>query len=163
MLAPAKLNDGRTVAHGFAFFTDSFNSHKMIQHFGSTVGGFGSIVRYYPQEKITIAVIGNLEDGGFGAEYIAKRVAGFYIPGAFTGSMKETPDAAPNQTQNHLQMLKDLADNKNPEMLAANYASRVPCNFSSTTCRKPQTNEVFRILRQRKNHRRPFYSRPDFD
>ena len=62
MLAPAKLSNGRTVAHGFAFFTDTFNGHKMIQHFGSTVGGFGSIVRYYPKEKLALAVIGNLED-----------------------------------------------------------------------------------------------------
>ncbi len=126
MLQPAKLNDGRTVAHGFAFFIDSFNGHKMIQHFGSTVGGFGSIVRYYPKEKVTVAVIGNLEDGGFGAEYIAKRVANFYIPGAFADGMKETPDASPNQTQNHLQTLKAIADNKNSEMLSANYASRIP-------------------------------------
>ena len=150
MLAPAKLNDGRTVAHGFAFFTDSFNGHKMIQHFGSTVGGFGSIVRYYPQEKITIAVIGNLEDGGFGAEYIAKRVAGFYIPGAFTGSMKETPDAAPNQTQNHLQMLKDLADNKNPEMLAANYASRVPATFRQQLAANLKQMKSFAFLGKEK-------------
>ena len=129
MLAAAKLNDGRSVPHGFAFFIDSFNGHKVIQHFGSTVGGFGSIVRYYPKEKLTLAVIGNLEDGGFGAEYIAKRVANFYIPGAFTGGMKEKPDETPNQTQTYLQMLKDIADNKNPEMLSANYAARVPATF----------------------------------
>jgi D-alanyl-D-alanine carboxypeptidase len=126
MLTPAKLNSGRTVAHGFAFFIDSFNGHKMIQHFGSTVGGFGSIVRYYPQEKITIAVIGNLEDGGFGAEYIAKRVADFYIPGAFTGGLKEITDS---QTPTNLQILRDIAANKNSEMLSANYASRVPTTF----------------------------------
>lgn len=127
MLMPAKLNDGRTVAHGFAFFIDSFNGHKVIQHFGSTVGGFGSIVRYYPNEKITVAVIGNLEDGGFGAEYIAKRVADFYIPGAFAAGMKEIKD--PKQTENALQTLKDIADHKTNEMLSANYASRVPDAF----------------------------------
>ncbi|MEO5859089.1 MAG: serine hydrolase domain-containing protein, partial [Pyrinomonadaceae bacterium] len=45
MLRPTILKDGRSVAHGFAFFSDSFNGHRLIQHFGSTVGGFGSIVR----------------------------------------------------------------------------------------------------------------------
>lgn len=125
MLAPTRINDGRSVAHGFAFFIDSFNGHKVIQHFGSTVGGFGSIVRYYPKEKVTVAVIGNLEDGGFGAEYIAKRVADFYIPGAFVGGLKETPDAVPNQTRDYLQILKDIAANKNPEILSANYAAKV--------------------------------------
>lgn len=127
MLMPVKLNDGRTVAHGFAFFIDSFNGHKVIQHFGSTVGGFGSIVRYYPNEKITVAVIGNLEDGGFGSEYIAKRVADFYIPGAFATGMKEIKDS--KQTENALQTLKDIADHKTNEMLSANYASRVPDAF----------------------------------
>lgn len=132
MLAPAKLNDGRTVAHGFAFFIDSFNGHKVVQHFGSTVGGFGSIVRYYPQEKVTVAVIGNLEDGGFGAEYIAKRVANVYVPGSFVGGLKETADAVPNQTQNSLQILKDIAAGKNPEMMSANFAAKVSEGFRKT-------------------------------
>lgn len=127
MTSPTKLNDGRNVAHGFAFFIDSFNGHKVIQHFGSTVGGFGSIVRYYPNEKLTLAVIGNLEDGGFGAEYIAKRVADFYIPGASVISLKEIND--PKQTENALQILKDIADNKANEMFSATYASRVPESF----------------------------------
>lgn len=129
MLKPAKLNDGRSVPHGFAFFIDSFNGNKVIQHFGSTVGGFGSIVKYYPNEKITLAVIGNLEDGGFGAEYIAKRVADFYIPGAFATGLKETADAAPNQTQNYLQTLKSIADNRVSEQMSANYTSRIPETF----------------------------------
>ena len=129
MLAPTKLDDGRTVAHGFAFFIDSFNGHRVIQHFGSTVGGFGSIVRYYPKENLTVGVIGNLEDGGFGAEYIAKRVANFYIPGTFVGGLKETADATPNQTQTHLQILKDIADNKTPEILSANFAAKVSETF----------------------------------
>lgn len=129
MLAPARLNDGRSVPHGFAFFIDSFNGHKVIQHFGSTVGGFGSIVRYYPQEKVTVAVISNLEDGGFGAEYIAKRVANVYVPGSFVGGLKETADAAPNQTQNDLQILRDIAAGRNPEMMSANFAAKVSESF----------------------------------
>lgn len=127
MLMPAKLNDGRQVNHGFAFFTDSFNSHKMIHHHGSTVGGFGSVVRYFPNEKLTIAIIGNLEDGGFGPEYISKRVANFYIPGAFVGGLKEVINRS--QTESSLQILKDIAANKTPEMLSANFASKVSETF----------------------------------
>lgn len=129
MLAPTKLNDGRSVAHGFAFFTDVFNGHKVVQHFGSTVGGFGSIVRYYPKENLTLAVIGNLEDGGFGAEYIAKRVADHYIPGAFADGMKQTADATQNQTQQALQILRDIADNKSPNEMSANFAAKVSDAF----------------------------------
>ena len=51
MLLPTKLNDGTNVSHGFAFFTDTFNGHKMIFHHGSTVGGFGSVVRFIFQTK----------------------------------------------------------------------------------------------------------------
>jgi CubicO group peptidase (beta-lactamase class C family) len=129
MLKPVKLNDGRSAAHGFAFFTNTFNGHKFILHAGSTVGGFGSMVYYFPQDKLTVAVIGNLEDGGFGAEYIAKRVFNFYLPGTYVGGLKETPDATPNQTAGHLQILKDLADNKTPETLSPNFAAKVSDAF----------------------------------
>lgn len=127
MLKPTKLNDGRSVAHGFAFFTDVFNGHKLVQHFGSTVGGFGSIVRYYPKEKVTVAVIGNLEDGGFGAEYIAKRVADHYIPGAFADGMKEVIDS--DQTARALQILRDIANGKSPNEMSANFAAKVSDAF----------------------------------
>lgn len=129
MLAPTKLRDGRNVAHGFAFFTDTFNGHKLVQHFGSTVGGFGSIVRYYPKERVTVAVIGNLEDGGFGAEYIAKRVADVYIPGSFVGGMKQSPDVTPGATAASVQVLKDLADKKPNNALSANFAAKVSDAF----------------------------------
>ncbi len=144
MIKPEKIHDGRSFAHGFAFFTDSFNGHKIIQHFGSTVGGFGSIVKYYPNEKITIAVINNLEDGGFGSEYIAKRVAGFYIPGAFSGGMKEINDA--KQRENALQILKEIADNKTPETLSANYAKNVSENFRKQTAENLKQMKSFVYL-----------------
>lgn len=101
----------------------------MIQHFGSTVGGFGSIVRHYARENITVAVIGNLEDGGFGAEYIAKRVADRYIPGAFAAGMEVSPDAVPNQTREHLQILKDISAGKTPAILSDKYASKISETF----------------------------------
>lgn len=144
MLKTTKINDGRNFAHGFAFFTDSFNGHKIVQHFGSTVGGFGSIVKYYPKEKVTIAVINNLEDGGFGSEYIAKRVAGFYIPGAFSSSMKEVVDE--NQRQKTLQILKEIADNKTPETLSANYASKISESFRQQTAENLKLMKSFAYL-----------------
>ena len=150
MLAPARLNDGRAVTHGFAFFTDSFNGHKMIFHHGSTVGGFGSVVRYFPQEKLTLAIIGNLEDGGFGPEVISKRVANFYIPGAFVGGLKETPDATPNQTQNHLQLLKDIAGNKDSALLAASYAPRINDAFRKQLAENLKQMKTFAFLGQEK-------------
>lgn len=150
MLAATRLKDGRSVAHGFAFFTDVFNGHKLVQHFGSTVGGFGSIVRYYPKEKVTVAVIGNLEDGGFGAEYIAKRVVDQFIPGAFADGMKEVPDDTPNQTQKALQILRDIADNKSPGEMSSNFAAKVPEAFRKQVGENLKQMSAFRYLGREK-------------
>ena len=125
MLAPARLADGGNVAHGFAFFTDTFNGHKMIFHHGSTVGGFGSVVRYFPDERITIAVMGNLEDGGWGPDYIIKRVAGFYIPGSFIGGLKDSNDPEPAISKSLLQLLNDLAAGKDNDTLSPSYRPRI--------------------------------------
>lgn len=127
MLKAAKINDGRSVSHGFAFFTNTFNGNTFISHAGSTVGGFGAMVYYFPKDKISIAAIGNLEDGGFGAEYIIKRLSNQYIPGAFVGGMKEVDD--PEKTREALQILKDIAENKNPDILSTNFATRMPDAF----------------------------------
>jgi len=93
------------------------------------VGGVGSIVRDYPKEDLTVAVIGNLEDGGFGAEYIAKRVADSFIPGAFAAGMKESPDLTPNQTANHLQVLKGISEGAKPAELSATHAAKLTDTF----------------------------------
>lgn len=150
MLAPAKLNTGRTVSHGFAFFTNTFNGNKFIFHAGSTVGGFGSMVYYFPKDKLTFAVIGNLEDGGFGAEYIAKRVFNFYIPGAFIGGLKEQKEENPNQSNNFLQLLKDIADNKKSERLTASYAPRISDVFRKQTGENLQKMKSFAYLGKEK-------------
>lgn len=146
MLAPAKLNDGRTVTHGFAFFTNTFNGHKFIFHSGSTVGGFGSGVYLFPKEKLTIAVIGNLEDGGFGAEYIQKRIADFYIPGAYIGGLKEQKNASPTQTENFLQLLKDIAANKKTDQLTDSYTARISDTFRQQTGENLQKMKSFVYL-----------------
>jgi Beta-lactamase class C and other penicillin binding proteins len=129
MLALTELKDLRTVPHGFAFFIDTFNGHKVIQHFGSTVGGFGSIVRYYPKQGITIVVIGNLGDGGFGAEYIAKRVSEKYIPGSFVGGLKNAEDTFPGQTPSHLATLKAIAEKTSAPMLSDTYVPKISDAF----------------------------------
>jgi len=127
MLAPVKLADGRSVTNGFAFFTDSFNGHKMIFHHGSTVGGFGSVVRYYPKERLTIAIIGNVEDGGWGPEYISHRIANYYISGAYIGGLKEQSD--PGTNAKYLSILQSIADNKPSDMLSATYPAKISPDF----------------------------------
>lgn len=150
MLQPAKLTDGRTVSHGFAFFTDTFNGHKGIFHHGSTVGGFGSVVRYFPKEKLTIAIIGNLEDGGFGPEYISKRIADFYIPGAFIGGLKEKKEETQNQTNDFLQLLRDITENKISPMMTTAYPAKINENFRNQTTENLKQMKSFLYLGKEK-------------
>jgi D-alanyl-D-alanine carboxypeptidase len=146
MLMPARLKDGSMVNHGFAFFTDSFNGHKMIFHHGSTVGGFGSVVRHFPNEKLTVAVVVNLEDGGFGPETISKRIANDYIPGCFVGGLNEAEDSYPNQTKESLQLLHAIADGKNPEGLTSACASRIDEKFRKSIFENLSQLRSFKFL-----------------
>jgi D-alanyl-D-alanine carboxypeptidase len=142
MLAPVKLPDGRHVNHGFAFFTDSFNGHRMIFHHGSTVGGFGSVVRYYPKEKLTIAVMGNVEDGGWGPEYISQRIVNFYIPGASISGLKEQADPDPR----FVKLLHDIAGNAPSDMLAPAYAARITEDFRKQLASNFKSLKTFSYL-----------------
>jgi CubicO group peptidase (beta-lactamase class C family) len=127
MIAPARLTDGRLVNHGFAFFSDSFMGHKFIQHAGSTVGGFGTMIRHYPKEKVTVAVAGNLEDGGFGPDTIIKRVSNIYIPGVFAGGLKEVKDDAKREML--LNLLRAVADGKDSPMIGEKLRPRISATF----------------------------------
>jgi D-alanyl-D-alanine carboxypeptidase len=147
LLSPTKLSDGRSVAHGLSIFFDSFNGHKMIHHHGSTVGGFGSVVRHFPIEKLTIAVIGNLEDGGWGAEYISKRVADHYIPGCFIGGLSEIEDEVGSKiAEAHLSLLQEIAEHKTSEMLATQYAPKITKEFREKTAKNISTLKRFVYL-----------------
>lgn len=146
MLVPVRLADGRWVTHGFAFFTDSFNGHKMIFHHGSTVGGFGSVVRYFPKERLTIAVMGNLEDGGFGPEYISQRVANFYIPGVYPGGLEEKGSIDPKFTAAVLRLLQDIADGKPSDMLTIPYAARISADFRTQMAERLKSLKSFAYL-----------------
>lgn len=150
MLTPVRLNDGRMVNHGFAIFKDAFNGHRMIFHHGSTVGGFGSVVRYFPKEKITLAIVGNLEDGGWGPEYISRGVANFYIPGVYVGGLKETADPNPQNTQKLLQFLRDIAAGKDSEMLAASFRPKVPASLREQTANNLKAFKSFSFLGKEK-------------
>ncbi len=132
MLQPTLLSNGQRVAHGFGFFTDSFNGHKMIHHHGSTVGGFGSVVRHFPSENITVAVFGNLEDGGFGPDRISKRVADMYIPGSYIGGLKAKRDEQSGSiAKDRLELLKKVVDNQETLRIEKSYALRISDKLKS--------------------------------
>ena len=78
MWTPVKLNNSTTAPYGFGWRiarTDS--GHSVIEH-GGAWQGFASYIVRYPEERLTVAVLCNR--AGASASYIAKRIAGFYVP-----------------------------------------------------------------------------------
>jgi CubicO group peptidase (beta-lactamase class C family) len=78
MWSPVKLNDGHTAPYGFGWrIAKTDSSHRMQEH-GGAWQGFASYIARYPDDRLTVAVLSNR--AGASAGYIAKQVAGFYIP-----------------------------------------------------------------------------------
>lgn len=146
MLKSTRLSNGKSVAHGFALFKDTFNGHTMIFHHGSTVGGFGSVVRHYPKDNLTLAIMGNLEDGGWGPELISRRVANFYIPGVFIGGLAEAEDPDPELTKKLLGALREIAEAKDSEMLTESFGKRINQNFREEIAKNLKTFKSFAYL-----------------
>ena len=78
MWTPVKLNNSTTAPYGFGWRTAKTDSgHGVVEH-GGAWQGFASYIVRYPDDRLTIAVLCNR--AGASASYIAKRIAGFYVP-----------------------------------------------------------------------------------
>ena len=67
MTTPARLTDGSTVGHGLGWFLDTFNGHRFGAHWGTTVTGHSSVIRRYVDDRVTVIMLANLDDGGLGS------------------------------------------------------------------------------------------------
>ena len=81
MTTPVRLTNGRTVAHGLGWFLDTFNGHRFGAHWGTTVTGHSAVIRRYTDDRLTVIMLANLDDGGFGIDAMSKHIAGMYVPG----------------------------------------------------------------------------------
>jgi CubicO group peptidase (beta-lactamase class C family) len=78
MWTPVKLNNGTTAPYGFGWRITKIDSgHSVLEH-GGAWQGFASYIVRYPEDRLTVAVLCNR--AGASASYIAKRIAGFYVP-----------------------------------------------------------------------------------
>lgn len=78
MWTPVKLNNGSSAPYGFGWQIQKTDSgHRMLEH-GGAWQGFASYIARYPDDHLTVVTFCNR--AGAGAAYIAKRVAGFYVP-----------------------------------------------------------------------------------
>ena len=77
MWTPFKFNDGKDSVYGLGWTVGTLNGRKHIHH-GGSLNGFRSEFARFPDDKITVIILTNLNEAM--PSEIAVRVAGFYIP-----------------------------------------------------------------------------------
>ncbi len=72
MTTPFMLNDGSETKYGFGLGLGVMDGHPVVQH-GGGIFGFNSMLAYYPEEELSVAVISNSE--AFPSGGLAARIA----------------------------------------------------------------------------------------
>jgi CubicO group peptidase (beta-lactamase class C family) len=80
MWTPVKLKDGETYPYGFGWFLGEANGRRLIEHDGAWQGFTMNISRYV-EDKLTVIVMTNLDEGHSKPDRIAHGVAGLYDSG----------------------------------------------------------------------------------
>ena len=78
MWTRVKLNNGTTASYGFGWRIAKTDSGHDVSEHGGAWQGFASYIVRFPEDRLTVAVLCNR--AGAAASYIAKRIAGFYVP-----------------------------------------------------------------------------------
>ncbi len=125
MLAPTPLAGGATVAHGFAWFLDAFNRHRIVIHWGTTIAGFGAVVCWFPDDDLGVIMTGNLDDGAFGVDAMARWIANEYVPGTAWTGLKPSTDNDAATSIALANMIHDIAAGRDPARLAANVRKQI--------------------------------------
>jgi CubicO group peptidase (beta-lactamase class C family) len=93
LTTPVRLTNGRTVSHGLGWFMDCFNGHAFGAHWGTTVSGNSAVIRRYAEDRLTVIVLANLDEGGgFAVDNMSKAIADMYVPGVAFQGMKPIAD-----------------------------------------------------------------------
>ena len=84
MQTPMRLHNGQPTPSGLGIFVDDFHGHHLLVHNGSTMGGFSSVFYRYPDDRLTVIVLCNI-DRGDAVNIVATQIASFYVPGVAIG------------------------------------------------------------------------------
>ena len=88
MWTPVELNDGSHASYGFGWsLGKNALGHRLIEHDGAWQG-FSTYIGRHPDEHLSVVVLCNR--AGANAAYIAKVVAGYYLPGLARTVPEET-------------------------------------------------------------------------
>ena len=70
---------------------DTFNGHRFGAHWGTTVTGHSAVIRRYVDDRVTVIMLANVDDGGVGIDAMSKHIAGMYVPGTDLHSLPPKP------------------------------------------------------------------------
>ena len=93
MWTATKLNDGKNADYGFGWAVETSHGHRLVQH-GGGINGFSTQISRYRDDKLTLIVLTNSDNGNAGA--LAQGMAALYIPALAVAAEKpiEDKDAA---------------------------------------------------------------------
>lgn len=95
MWAPTKLAGGEEAGYGFGWQVSKTGERRSVSH-GGGIPGFSTELLRYPDDRLTVIVLTNLEGGH--SESIAKGVAGLYVPELAKKPAVAIADADPETT-----------------------------------------------------------------
>ena len=125
MITPVRLSNGRTVSHGLGWFMDMFNGHQFGVHWGTTVTGHSAVIRRYNADRVTVIMLANLDDGGFGIDAMSKRIADIYVPGVDLRGL--TPkNAGARQVAEMRRILTTIAAGEDGAEIVAGVGAKLP-------------------------------------
>ncbi len=107
-LRDGKPNSGH---YGFAWFIESVNGHRLLQH-GGAWQGFTTYIARYVDDKLTVVVLTNLDSAHSNPGKIARGVAGLLKPELVPPVARPIEDKEPQVTAMLRDLLMQLADGK---------------------------------------------------
>ncbi len=107
MWTPVTLLSGKTRPYGFGWGVDQQNDHRLLEHGGAWQGFTTDILRY-PDDRLTIVVLTNLDAGHSDPGKIAHGVAGMYEAALKPVELKPIADKEPQVTTRFRSTLDDM-------------------------------------------------------
>lgn len=126
MATPVRLTNGRTVGHGLGWFMDQFNGHRFGAHWGTTVTGHSAVIRRYVDDRVTVIVLANLDDGGFGIDAMSKRIADMYVAGVDLRGLTVAKNADAGHVADIRRAVTTIAAGRDGDGITPGLSARLP-------------------------------------
>jgi CubicO group peptidase (beta-lactamase class C family) len=154
MWTVARLNNGSSVGYGFGWFIEQRNGHRLVDHSGGTPG-FESYVARYLDDKLTVAVLTNVDGLLCQPPRIAHAVAAMYEPALGPGPK---PPDEPEVTDSVRDLVSKIAAGRPLEGWTRDQLKSTQAYFAAV---KPLTSLEL-IGREQQGDRRSYVYRLQF-